>query len=88
MKYMISFGATCTALPWTYKIAVVPILARGRGTALSVCIDWVVNVWLRLFMPEALNKTAWKIIFCFWGCLHCNFYCYCFVSSRDCVAVA
>lgn len=88
MKYMISIRATCAALPWTYQNEVLPISAMGRGTALSACINWVVNFWLGLYMPEALNKAAWKIIFCFWGCLHCDFYCYAFVSSRDCAAVA
>lgn len=88
MKYIISFGATCAALPWNYQNEVLPISARGRGTALSACINWVVNFWLGLYMPEVLNKTASKIVFCFGGCLHCDFYCYVFVLSIDCAAVA
>lgn len=45
--YMISFGSTCATLPWTYQNEVFPISARGRGTALSACINWFVNLWFR-----------------------------------------
>ncbi|GLA76314.1 hypothetical protein AtubIFM55763_007884 [Aspergillus tubingensis] len=77
--YMISFGSTCAALPWTYQNEVFPISARGRGTALSACINWFANFWLGLYMPEALNKAAWKIYFVFGGvCIATSFVTYLF----------
>ncbi|GAT21086.1 sugar transporter [Aspergillus luchuensis] len=77
--YMISFGSTCAALPWTYQNEVFPVSARGRGTALSACINWFANFWLGLYMPEALNKAAWKIYFVFGGiCIATSFVTYLF----------
>ncbi|OJZ81988.1 hypothetical protein ASPFODRAFT_51662, partial [Aspergillus luchuensis CBS 106.47] len=77
--YMISFGSTCAVLPWTYQNEVFPISARGRGTALSACINWFANFWLGLYMPEALNKAAWKIYFVFGGiCIATSFVTYLF----------
>ncbi|PYH33725.1 sugar transporter [Aspergillus neoniger CBS 115656] len=77
--YMISFGSTCAVLPWTYQNEVFPISARGRGTALSACINWFANFWLGLYMPEALNKAAWNIDFVFGGvCIATSYVTYLF----------
>lgn len=63
--YMITFGASIAALPWTYQNEVSPINARGRGTALSTSINWFVNFWLGLYIPQALNVASWKLYYVF-----------------------
>lgn len=65
--YMITFGASIAALPWTYQNEIFPINARGRGTALSTSTNWFVNFWLGLYMPQALNVASWKLYYVFGG---------------------
>lgn len=63
--YMVTFGASFASLPWAYQNEVFPINARGRGTALSTSVNWFVNFWLGLYMPDALNEGSWKVYYAF-----------------------
>jgi sugar porter (SP) family MFS transporter len=61
------FGALSSSIPWTYQSEVFPLAARARGTSLSTSTNYMVNFWLGLYMPEALNVASWKVYFVFGG---------------------
>ena len=66
------FGALSSSVPWTYQSEVFPIIARARGTSLSVASNYFTNFWLGLYIPDALNSASWKLYFIFAGI---NFFC-------------
>lgn len=61
------FGHLSSSVPWTYQSEVYPVLARARGTALSVAANYFTNFWLGLYIPQGLNKASWRIYFIFGG---------------------
>lgn len=61
------FGHLSSSLPWTYQSEVYPIIARARGTALAVAMNYFTNFWLGLYIPEGLNRASWRIYFIFGG---------------------
>ena len=63
--YMVSFGALYCAVGQTYPNEVFALRARGRGTALGASANWLVNFWLGLYIPYALNEASWKLYFVF-----------------------
>jgi hypothetical protein len=63
--YMCSFGGIYAAVGQTYPNEVFSLRARGRGTALGASMNWLVNFWLGLYIPYALNEASWKLYFIF-----------------------
>ncbi|KIX96423.1 uncharacterized protein Z520_07689 [Fonsecaea multimorphosa CBS 102226] len=70
--YMASFGAIYCAVGQTYPNEVFSLRARGRGTALGASMNWLVNFWLGLYIPYALNQASWKLYFVFAGFNYMN----------------
>jgi hypothetical protein len=65
--FQLVFGHLSSSIPWTYQSEVCPVIARARGTSLSVPANYFTNLWLGLYIPEGLNKASWKIYFLFAG---------------------
>ena len=61
------FGHLSSSLPWTYQSEVYPVIARARGTSLSVSANYFTNFWLGLYIPQGLNQASWRIYFIFAG---------------------
>ena len=61
------FGALSSSIPWTYQSEVFPVIARARGTSLSVAANYFTNFWLGLYIPKALNDVSWKLYYIFGG---------------------
>ena len=59
------FGALSSSIPWTYQSEVFPVIARARGTSLSVAANYFTNFWLGLYIPQALNDASWKLYYIF-----------------------
>ena len=59
------FGALSSSVPWTYQSEVFPIIARARGTSLSVAANYFTNFWLGLYIPQALNDASWRLYYIF-----------------------
>jgi Sugar (and other) transporter len=59
------FGALSSSIPWTYQSEVFPIIARARGTSLTVAANYFTNFWLGLYIPQALNDVSWKLYYIF-----------------------
>ncbi|KIX04850.1 uncharacterized protein Z518_05721 [Rhinocladiella mackenziei CBS 650.93] len=65
--YMAAFGAIYCAVGQTYPNEVFSLRARSRGAALGASMNWLVNFWLGLYIPYALNKASWKMYLVFAG---------------------
>lgn len=63
--FQFAFGALSSSIPWTYQSEVFPVIARARGTSLSVAANYFTNFWLGLYIPEALNEASWKLYYIF-----------------------
>lgn len=65
--FQVFFGGLSSSIPWTYQSEVFPVIARARGTSLSVATNYFTNFWLGLYIPSALNSASWKLYFIFAG---------------------
>ncbi|KAL6821588.1 general substrate transporter [Trichoderma camerunense] len=63
--YMCSFGLLYACVGQTYPQEIFSLRARGRGTALAFASNWLVNFWLGLYIPTALNQASWRIYLIF-----------------------
>lgn len=63
--YMCSFGLLYVCVGQTYPQEIFSLRARGRGTALAFASNWLVNFWLGLYIPTALNQASWRIYWIF-----------------------
>ncbi|KAJ9602163.1 high affinity glucose transporter [Cladophialophora chaetospira] len=63
--FQVAFGAFSSSVPWTFQNEVFPVIARARGTALSVATNFFTNFWLGLYIPKALNTASWRVYFIF-----------------------
>ena len=54
-----------SSVPWTFQNEAFPVIARARGTALSVATNYFTNFWLGLYIPKALNTASWRVYFIF-----------------------
>lgn len=66
--FMFVFGVTINAVPWVYGPEILPLVARTRGTAISVSSHWTWNFFILMITPTLLERLDWKtylIFMCF-----------------------
>lgn len=63
--YMCSFCLLYACAGQTYPQDIFTLRALGRATALAFASNWLVNFWLGLYIPTALNQVSWRIYLIF-----------------------
>lgn len=58
--YMIIFGATLACVPWVYVPEILPLHARGKGTAIGTSSNWLWNFVVVMITPTIINNLQWK----------------------------
>lgn len=63
--YMMFFGLTWACVAWVMPPELFSLNMRGRGTSMSSAMNWFVNFWFGLFIPEAMKDITWKLYMIF-----------------------
>jgi hypothetical protein len=63
--FMFVFGVTINAVPWVYGPEILPLVARTRGTAISVSSHWVWNFFILMITPTLVSRLEWKMYLIF-----------------------
>ncbi|TLD35702.1 general substrate transporter [Venturia nashicola] len=58
--FMFVFGVSINAVPWVYGPEILPLVARTRGTAISVSSHWLWNFFILMITPTLLARLDWK----------------------------
>jgi hypothetical protein len=58
--FMFVFGVSINAVPWVYGPEILPLVARTRGTAISVSSHWLWNFFILMITPTLLSRLDWK----------------------------
>lgn len=58
--FMFVFGISINAVPWVYGPEILPLVARTRGTAISVSSHWLWNFFILMITPTLLARLDWK----------------------------
>lgn len=58
--YMIIFGGTLACVPWVYVPEILPLHARGKGTAIGISSNWLWNFVVVMITPTIIERLHWK----------------------------
>ncbi len=60
--YMLIFGATANCIPWVYVPEILPLHARGKGTAIGISANWLWNFVVVMITPSMINNVSSEVV--------------------------
>ncbi len=58
--YMFIFGASANCIPWVYVPEILPLHARGKGTAVGISANWLWNFVVVMITPTMIANVSTK----------------------------